>query len=102
MLFTTYSAADLYVKDYLHPLITRSRLSPNILRRVVYKHRWVSTLSDIVKKYAMFDESMQSFRDPTLDDLMDSKVVITTLASCFSLIKLKLESGKCIKDPCQT
>ena len=91
------SAADLYIKNYLHPLIASSaNLSPSILLRVMYRHKWILTLPPVVRQYALIDEVSNSFRDPTIDDLKGCRVVVTTLATCFSLIKLNLETGQSV------
>jgi superfamily I DNA/RNA helicase len=43
------SAADLYIKDYLHPYVTDGHEEARPLR-IYYKRRWVTTVNQIVQK----------------------------------------------------
>jgi len=43
------SAADLYIKDYLHPHVSDGHEEARPLR-IYYKRRWVTTVNQIVQK----------------------------------------------------
>lgn len=102
------SAADLYVQDHLHPLITRQDL-PIKLLRVYYKNRRIQTVSPEVLKYCLVEKmvasgsqepqnsqhqfSRISFRNPTKEDICGCNVVVTTLSSSRLLWDLGLQPG---------
>ncbi|XP_067948006.1 probable helicase with zinc finger domain [Watersipora subatra] len=85
------SAADLYIKEHIHSYLA-TKPSCKVLR-LYYKHRWSAAVHPTVKNYTLFDRVSQSFRDPVMSDLQDVRVVIVTLASCYSLLRLQLPKG---------
>ena len=75
------SAADLYIREYLHPFIEKN---PTVrLVRVYYKHRWVQTVNQIVQRYCLIDQTdaERKFRNPTLEDVLDSDIIVATLST---------------------
>jgi hypothetical protein len=75
------SAADLYIREYLHPFI---EVNPTVkLVRVYYKRRWVMTVHQTVQKYCLIteNENERFFRNPTLEDVLNSDIVVATLAT---------------------
>jgi hypothetical protein len=86
------SAADLYIREYLHPYIEKE--NPDIkLLRVYYKNRWVQTVHATVQKYCLITltENSRVFRYPTVEDVNDCQVVVATLSTSrllFTLIKV--------------
>lgn len=47
------SAADLYIKDYLHPYVEDGHIEAKPLR-IYYHKRWVSTVHSTVQKVYMY------------------------------------------------
>ena len=78
------SAADLYIREYLHPFIEKN---PSVrLVRVYYKHRWVQTVHQTVQRYCLIHQTeggdaVRKFRNPTLEDVFDSDIVVATLST---------------------
>lgn len=62
--------------------------------RVYYIHRQVQSVSEVVRKYTLLDKATQTFKQPTLDDLNDARVVVTTLSTCYRLTVLDLPAGR--------
>ncbi len=106
------SAADLYVKEYLHPLILSTSREIK-LRRIYYRHRWVQTVHATVQKYCLIETGSsvpeggpmeggrwsgmvhvpRSFRNPTRADVEDCDVVVATLSTSRHLASLGLPAG---------
>ncbi|GAB6025890.1 hypothetical protein CHUAL_011863 [Chamberlinius hualienensis] len=88
------SAADLYVKDYLHPYLESGIEAARPLR-IYYQHRRVETVHPTVLKYCLFhsDGNARMFRKPTLQDVLESRVVIVTLSTSRCLSEIGLPSG---------
>ncbi|XP_067934309.1 probable helicase with zinc finger domain [Watersipora subatra] len=85
------SAADLYIKEHIHSYLA---IKPSCkVLRLYYKHRWSAAVHPTVKNYTLFDHVSQSFRDPVMSDLQGVRVVIVTLSSCYSLLRLQLPKG---------
>ncbi len=75
------SAADLYIREYLHPYILEN---PSVkLRRVYYRNRWVQTVNQTVQKYCLITEAENArvFRNPKKEDVDDCNVVVATLST---------------------
>lgn len=87
------SAADLYIKDYLHPFIEEGNDVKTL--RIYYRNRWVTTVNQHVQKYCLLeiDESQHKFRMPTAEEIMDYRVVVTTLNTSRYLASLSLQKG---------
>ena len=78
------SAADLYIREYLHPFIEKEGNSNIKLLRVYYENRWVQTVNQVVQQYClitMTESGTRSFRYPTLEDVKDCDVVVATLST---------------------
>ena len=76
------SAADLYIREYLHPYIEKD--NPGIkLLRIYYKNRWVQTVHATVQKYCLISllETSRVFRYPTVEDVSDCQIVVATLST---------------------
>ena len=110
------SAADLYVKDYLHPLVQNGFPDFRPLR-IYYRVRWLATVHHSVievithnlrkfKKYstcciACFQYCLvesdatksASFRIPTLDDINKHRIIVTTLGTTSYLLQAGVEKG---------
>ncbi|TRY67479.1 hypothetical protein TCAL_05962 [Tigriopus californicus] len=87
------SAADLYIRDYLHPFI---QANPEVkLVRVYYRHRWVQTVHNVVQKYCLINrtETSRVFRNPTFEDVKDANIVVATLSTSRSLNGIGLRAG---------
>jgi hypothetical protein len=48
-LYLPFSAADLYIKDYLHPYVEAGHEEARPLR-IYYHKRWVATVNEVVQK----------------------------------------------------
>ena len=78
------SAADLYIREYLHPFIEKEGNSGIKLLRVYYENRWVQTVNQVVQQYCLItinEAGARTFRYPTLDDVKDCDVVVATLST---------------------
>lgn len=89
------SAADLYIKDYLHPWVEAGVEEARPLR-VYYHKRWVATVNNIVQKYCLIDlnGNMRNFRRPSAEDLLKHRIVVVTLNISMELASLDLPKGK--------
>ncbi|XP_046366711.2 probable helicase with zinc finger domain isoform X1 [Haliotis rufescens] len=86
------SAADLYIREFFHPYVEDNHPEARPLR-VLYRQRWVQTVSDIVLDYCLWDKSVGLFRYPGLEDLEKHRIVITTLSTSRYISDLDLPSG---------
>ncbi|XP_078610134.1 putative helicase with zinc finger domain isoform X2 [Branchiostoma floridae x Branchiostoma japonicum] len=86
------SAADLYIKEYLHPYVLTNHEEARPLR-VYYRNRWVRTVHPIVQGYCLISDSGYNFRMPTREDVMKHRVVVATLSTSRYLCHLELEPG---------
>ena len=78
------SAADLYIREYLHPFIEKEGNSKIKLLRIYYENRWVQTVNQTVQKYCLItttEGGTRCFRYPTLEDVKDCDVVVATLST---------------------
>ncbi|QQP40187.1 Uncharacterized protein FKW44_014159 [Caligus rogercresseyi] len=104
------SAADLYIKEYLHPYVSEinvkrqtekedesvTELTPAVkVLRVYYENRWVKTVHETVLKYCLVNtsEHSRSFRNPTYEEVVDVDIVVATLSTSKSLTGLGLPLG---------
>ncbi|XP_040566759.1 probable helicase with zinc finger domain [Lepeophtheirus salmonis] len=99
------SAADLYIREYLHPYVTEMKAardnveetetSPIKVLRVYYENRWVKTVHDTVLKYCLVTttEHSRNFRNPTFEEVVDCHIVVATLSTSKSLTGLGLTKG---------
>ncbi|XP_023294599.2 probable helicase with zinc finger domain [Lucilia cuprina] len=85
------SAADLYIKEYLHPWI-EAGLEEATPLRVYYHKRWVATVNSVVQKYCITDGA-GNFRRPTVEDIMKHRIVVVTLNISMELANLDLPKG---------
>ena len=89
------SAADLYIKEYLHPWVKDEGLTAAKPLRVYYTKRWVATVHPIVQEYCLIDETptIRFFRRPTVEDVMKHRIVVVTLSISQELASLDLPKG---------
>ncbi|XP_078736783.1 putative helicase with zinc finger domain [Lampetra fluviatilis] len=86
------SAADLYIKDYLHPHVESGNPEARPLR-VYYRHRWVKSVHPVVQQYCLMSPSRSEFLPPVQEDVLKSRVVVTTLSTSRTLCQLNLPAG---------
>ncbi|XP_075224399.1 helicase with zinc finger isoform X2 [Lycorma delicatula] len=88
------SAADLYIKDYLHPYVEAGHQEAKPLR-IYYHKRWVATVNQVVQKYCLTEMNggMRTFKVPTLDDVLKHRVVVVTLSISMYLSTIGLRKG---------
>ena len=94
--FICFSAADLYIKDYLHRYVMEGNLDARPLR-VLYRHRWIQTVPETVLQFCIQEMTgpyAGSFRAPTEEDIQKHRVVITTLSTARLLSDLDLPVGE--------
>lgn len=89
------SAADLYIKDYLHPWVEAGNEEARPLR-VYYHKRWVATVNNVVQKYCLIDlnGNMRNFRRPSAEDILKHRIVVVTLSISMELASLDLPKGQ--------
>ncbi|KAB0792538.1 hypothetical protein PPYR_14497 [Photinus pyralis] len=88
------SAADLYIKDYLHPYVEDGHKEATPLR-VYYQRRWVVTVHPIVQQYCLIQESggIRTFQPPTYEDLDKHRIIVVTLSTSMYLSNMGLPQG---------
>ncbi|KAM9456834.1 putative helicase with zinc finger domain isoform 2-T2 [Clarias gariepinus] len=86
------SAADLYIKDYLHPYVEAGNPHARPLR-VYFRNRWVKTVHTVVRQYCLISEVYGTFQMPTRQDIERHRVVVVTLSTSQHLCQLDLEPG---------
>ncbi|XP_033744648.1 probable helicase with zinc finger domain [Pecten maximus] len=88
------SAADLYIKEFLHPLVKEGYLEARPLR-LYFRHRWIQTVPEVVIQYCIRATAGSSaiFRCPVFEDVEKHRIVITTLGTARYLCDLDLEPG---------
>ncbi|OWF45624.1 helicase with zinc finger domain [Mizuhopecten yessoensis] len=88
------SAADLYIKEFLHPMVKEGYLEARPLR-LYFRHRWIQTVPEVVIQYCIRATAGSSgiFRCPVLEDVEKHRIVITTLGTARYLCDLDLEPG---------
>ncbi|XP_076330280.1 helicase with zinc finger isoform X2 [Tachypleus tridentatus] len=88
------SAADIYIREYLHPYVEMGYSEARPLR-VYYRHRWIATVHPIVLEYCLLtkDCKAQKFVMPSIEDIMKHRVVVTTVGTCRYLVHLGLDKG---------
>ncbi|XP_065342587.1 probable helicase with zinc finger domain isoform X3 [Cloeon dipterum] len=88
------SAADLYIKDYLHPYVLEGHEEARPLR-IYYTRRWVTTVNQIVQKYCLIDvsETERTFRSPSVEDIDRHRVIVVTLSISMHLSSIGLKKG---------
>ncbi|XP_022187469.2 probable helicase with zinc finger domain [Nilaparvata lugens] len=88
------SAADLYIKDYLHPYVEAGHQEAKPLR-IYYHKRWVATVNQVVQKYCLIESTsnLRTFKVPTLDDIVKHRVVVVTLSISMFLSTIGLKKG---------
>ncbi|GFX75481.1 probable helicase with zinc finger domain [Trichonephila clavipes] len=88
------SAADIYIREYLHPCVAEGKYEATPLR-IYYRHRWVATVHPTVQQYCLinYNGSEKSFVMPNLKDVKSRKVIVTTLSTARYLVQLGLEKG---------
>ena len=97
-----FSAADLYIKDYLHPFVQDNHPEAKPLR-VYYKHRWLKTVHPTVLQYCLVGTAGEQngvvpnygpvFRHPTIADMESVRVVVSTLRSSQYVYHKEMEPG---------
>ncbi|XP_034043995.1 probable helicase with zinc finger domain [Thalassophryne amazonica] len=86
------SAADLYIKDYLHPYVEAGNPHARPLR-VYFRNRWVKTVHPVIQQYCLISSTQVTFQMPTKDDILRHRVVVVTLSTSQYLCQLDLEPG---------
>ncbi|GIY93821.1 probable helicase with zinc finger domain [Caerostris extrusa] len=88
------SAADIYIREYLHPYVSEGKFEATPLR-IYYRHRWVATVHPTVQQYCLinYSGSDRNFVMPTIKDVKARKVIVTTLSTARYLVQLGLEKG---------
>ncbi|KAM3865303.1 putative helicase with zinc finger domain [Diretmus argenteus] len=86
------SAADLYIKDYLHPYVEAGNSHARPLR-VYFRNRWVKTVHPVVQQYCLISGTQFTFQMPKRDDILRHRVVVVTLSTSQYLCQLDLEPG---------
>ncbi|KAK6630750.1 hypothetical protein RUM44_002919 [Polyplax serrata] len=88
------SAADLYIKDYLHPYVEAGHEEARPLR-IYYQKRWVATVNSVVQKYCLIEmvSGIRTFKIPTLEDVLKHRIVVVTLSISMYLSTLGLKKG---------
>ncbi|KAL1373391.1 hypothetical protein pipiens_018685 [Culex pipiens pipiens] len=89
------SAADLYIKDYLHPWVEEGGGEEAKQLRVYYYKRWVATVNSIVQKYCLIDLNInvRIFRRPTVENILKYRIVVVSLNISMELAWLDLPKG---------
>ena len=88
----TYSAADLYIKDFLDPYVEDGHPEARPLR-IYYRQRWINTVSPTVQKYCLIGEQYIGFRKPTKEDILSHRVIVATLSTSRYLYNLRIEGS---------
>lgn len=88
------SAADIYIREYLHPYVAEGHPEATPLR-IYYRHRWVATVHPTVQQYCLVSSAgnNRTFNMPALEDIMKYRVIVTTLSTSRYLVQLGLEKG---------
>lgn len=88
------SAADLYIREYLHPWV-ESGLEDAKPLRIYYHKRWVATVNPVVQKYCLIEMkgNARVFKKPTVEDVYKHKIVVVTLSTSMELASLNLKKG---------
>ncbi|XP_075846411.1 putative helicase with zinc finger domain isoform X1 [Microtus pennsylvanicus] len=86
------SAADLYIKDYLHPYVEAGNPQARPLR-VYFRNRWVKTVHPVVHQYCLIASAHSTFQMPQKEDILKHRVVVVTLNTSQYLCQLDLEPG---------
>ncbi|KAM6345131.1 putative helicase with zinc finger domain isoform 1-T6 [Alca torda] len=86
------SAADLYIKDYLHPYVEAGNPQARPLR-VYFRNRWVKTVHPVVHQYCLISSTHSTFQMPQKEDILKQRVVVVTLNTSQYLCQLDLEPG---------
>ncbi|KAM3922155.1 putative helicase with zinc finger domain [Leptodactylus fuscus] len=86
------SAADLYIKDYLHPYVETGNPQARPLR-VYFRNRWVKTVHPVVHQYCLISATHSTFQMPQKEDIVRHRVVVVTLSTSQYLCQLDLEPG---------
>lgn len=88
------SAADLYIKDYLHPYVLEGHEEARPLR-IYYRNRWVNTVPQEVQQYCLIEmeQGCSKFKMPTEDEILKHRVVVATLNTSRHIVSLNLEKG---------
>uniref|UniRef100_A0A8C5HCT5 Probable helicase with zinc finger domain n=1 Tax=Gouania willdenowi TaxID=441366 RepID=A0A8C5HCT5_GOUWI len=86
------SAADLYIKDYLHPYVEAGNPHARPLR-VYFRNRWVKTVHPVVQQYCLISNTQINFQMPSREDILRHRVVVVTLSTSQYLCQLDLDPG---------
>ncbi|XP_066291041.1 3'-5' exoribonuclease HELZ2-like [Branchiostoma lanceolatum] len=86
------SAADLYVKEYIHPYVTSGHPEAKPLR-VYFKERRLETVDDTVMQYCKLDPDQNSIAMPKMEDITNHRIVIVTLTTSMYLIRMGIKRG---------
>lgn len=90
-----FSAADLYVKEYLHTHV-QDGLEEMRPLRIYYQKRWINTVHPIVFEYCLVSNRgtpLVQFRRPTKEDILNHRVIVCTLSIARYLFDIGLDDG---------
>ncbi|KAF5286682.1 hypothetical protein FQA39_LY16165 [Lamprigera yunnana] len=88
------SAADLYIKDYLHPYVEDGHKEATPLR-IYYQKRWVVTVHPVVQKYCLIQETggVRTFLAPMFEDIAKHRIIVVTLSTSMYLSNMGIPQG---------
>ncbi|KAK7502369.1 hypothetical protein BaRGS_00006322, partial [Batillaria attramentaria] len=89
------SAADLYIKDFLHPHVEDGHPEARPLR-VYYRLRWMQTVPEVILQYSLLQregEAAGTFGIPTQEDVSKHRIIITTLSTARYIQDIGLPPG---------
>jgi len=91
-----FSAADLYIKDYIDPYVSAGDHPEAVPLRIVYRHRWTQTIHPTVLKYCLLNTDSAvpgGFRVPRLDEVFNFRLVVATLSTSIQLFDIGINKG---------
>ncbi|KAL7639366.1 UNVERIFIED_CONTAM: hypothetical protein RMT77_009867 [Armadillidium vulgare] len=88
------SAADIYIRDYLHPQYEGGILKEKPLR-VYYHRRRVATVHSTIHQYCLFENKNgeQVFCLPTKEQIYNHRIIVTTINTSFGLAQIGIPKG---------
>jgi len=94
--FGYYSAADLYIKDYIDGYVSSDEHPEAVPLRIVYRHRWTQSVHPTVLKYCQLNTDSRvpgGFRVPSLDEIRKFRLIVTTLSTSRQLFDVGIDKG---------
>ena len=87
------SAADLYIEEYFHPLHGTNNSQYIKPLRINWEHRYVSSMSNVILAYCLRDLNTGLFKKPSVKDLKEHNLIISTLMTAALIVRLDLPSN---------